>query len=73
MLFGHLMSGKAQISPTCAPIGSPEAVKHVAGHQLEGPAAGGLLHLINSGAAALDGTCAVTDAAGKPTMSRMGS
>ena len=35
---------------------SPDAVKRVTGHQLTGQAAGGILHLINSGPATLDGT-----------------
>jgi L-fucose isomerase len=35
---------------------SPEAVKRVASHQLSGRAAGGIIHLINSGAATLDAT-----------------
>ncbi len=68
MLFGHLMSGKAQIFADVRTYWSPDAVKRVTGHQLEGNAAGGLLHLSNSGAAALDGACVVTDAAGKATM-----
>ncbi len=45
----------------------PAAVKRVAGHDLTGVAAGGLLHLINSGPAALDGTGRQT-ANGKPAM-----
>jgi L-fucose isomerase len=35
---------------------SPDAIKRVTGWQPEGAAAGGLIHLINSGSAALDGT-----------------
>ena len=38
------------------------------GYELEGVAADGLLHLINSGPAALDGTGDQKDAAGNPTM-----
>src|SRR5690606_7020347 len=35
---------------------SPDAVKRVAGWTADGRAAGGFLHLINSGSATLDGT-----------------
>jgi L-fucose isomerase len=56
MLFGHLLSGTAQIFADVRTYWSPEAVKRVAGHDLTGRAAGGILHLINSGPAALDGT-----------------
>ena len=35
---------------------SPSAVKRVTGYDLDGRAAGGILHLINSGPATLDGT-----------------
>ena len=37
-------------------IGVPAAVKHVTGKVLKGAAAGGIIHLINSGSSALDGT-----------------
>jgi len=56
MLFGHLLTGAAQIFADVRTYWSPEAVKRVTGHTLAGPAAGGFLHLINSGPAALDGT-----------------
>ncbi|MGD1016444.1 MAG: L-fucose isomerase [Roseiarcus sp.] len=70
MLFGHLLTGKAQIFADVRTYWSADAVKRVTGHQLDGPAANGLLHLINSGAAALDGACTAKDAAGRPTMKR---
>jgi L-fucose isomerase len=56
MLFGHYLTGAAQVFADVRTYWSPEAVKRVTGHQLSGVAAGGLIHLINSGAAALDGT-----------------
>lgn len=56
MLFGHLLTGTAQIFADVRTYWSPEAVKRVTGHQLSGRAEGGLLHLINSGPATLDGT-----------------
>jgi len=68
MLFGNLLTNKAQIFADVRTCWSADAVKRVTGHRLEGHAASGLLHLINSGAAALDGACTAKDAAGQPTM-----
>lgn len=56
MLMGHLITKGAQIFADVRTYWSPEAVKRVTGHELTGRAAGGFLHLINSGPAALDGT-----------------
>jgi L-fucose isomerase len=56
MLFGHLLTNTAQIFADLRTYWSPAAVKRVTGHQLSGDSASGLLHLINSGPAALDGT-----------------
>ena len=56
MLFGHLMSGSAQIFADVRTFWSAESVKRVTGHALKGVAKDGFLHLINSGPAALDGT-----------------
>lgn len=56
MLFGHLLSDTAQIFADVRTYWSPEAVKRVTGHSLEGTAAKGFLHLINSGSCTLDGT-----------------
>ena len=56
MLFGHLLTNTAQIFADVRTYWSPDSVKRVAGYELEGAAAGGILHLINSGAATLDGT-----------------
>lgn len=67
MLFGYLLTNSAQIFADLRTYWSPAAVKRVAGHDLTGVAAGGLLHLINSGPAALDGTGRQT-ANGKPAM-----
>ena len=67
MLFGHLLTDSAQIFADMRTYWSPEAVRRVTGQHLTGAAAGGLLHLINSGAAALDG-CGLQMRAGKPAM-----
>ena len=57
MLFGHLLTqGTAQLFADVRTYWSPDAVKRVTGHELDGIAAGGFLHLINSGPAALDWT-----------------
>ncbi len=56
MLFNYLLTNTAQIFADVRTFWSPAAVERVTGHQLQGHAANGLLHLINSGSAALDGT-----------------
>jgi L-fucose isomerase len=56
MLFGHLLTGTAQIFADVRTFWSPESVKRVSGYELSGRASEGILHLINSGPAALDGT-----------------
>lgn len=73
MLFGHLLTGgTAQLFADVRTYWSPDAVKRVTGHTLEGAAAGGILHLINSGPAALDWTGEQTGADGKPTVKPFG-
>lgn len=56
MLLGHLLTGTAQMFSDVRTYWSPDAVKRVTGYTLEGDAAGGFLHLINSGPTALDWT-----------------
>lgn len=56
MLMGHLLTGTAQIFADVRTYWSPAAVKKAAKYKLSGRAADGILHLINSGPAALDGT-----------------
>ena len=67
MLLGHLLTGTAQIFADVRTYWSPAAVKRVTGRELTGTAAPGLLHLINSGAAALDG-CGRQRRGGQPAM-----
>jgi len=55
MLFGHLLTGAAQVFSDVRTFWSPEAVKRVTGHTLKGNAENGFIHLINSGSSALDG------------------
>lgn len=56
MLFGKLLTNTAQIFADVRTYWSPEAVKKVTGHELQGVAkeSKGFIHLINSGAACLD-------------------
>jgi L-fucose isomerase len=56
MLFGHLLTNTAQVFADVRTYWSPDAVKRVTGHTVAGRAAGGIIHLINSGAASLDAT-----------------
>ena len=56
MLFGHLLTNTSQIFADVRTFWSPTAVKRVTGKTLTGQAKDGILHLINSGPATLDGT-----------------
>ena len=68
MLFGHLLTNTGQIFSDVRTYWSPEAVKRISGKELTGRAAGGIIHLINSGATTLDGTGQMKDAEGDPVM-----
>lgn len=68
MLFGHLLTNTASIFADVRTYWSPEAVERVTGKKLSGQAAGGIIHLINSGAASLDGSGMQSDADGNPVM-----
>jgi L-fucose isomerase len=54
MLFGHLLTNTAQMFSDVRTYWSPDAVKRVSGKSLTGIAEHGIIHLINSGASALD-------------------
>ncbi len=56
MLLGYLLTHTPQIFADVRTYWSPAAVQRVTGWQPDGPAAGGFIHLINSGSATLDGT-----------------
>ena len=68
MLLMYLLTNRAQIFADVRTYWSAEAVERVTGHRPEGLTADGFIHLINSGAATLDATGAMTDAAGAPAM-----
>ena len=65
MLFMRLLTHRAQIFADVRTYWSPEAVKRVTGYDLKGKAAqnGGIIHLLNSGAACLDASGVCTDEA----------
>ena len=67
MLFGYLLTNTAQVFADVRTYWSPDAVKRVTGHALGGHAAGGVIHLINSGAASMD-AAGHTQRDGKPAM-----
>jgi L-fucose isomerase len=56
MLFGHLLTGSAQVFADVRTSWSPEAARRVTHKKLVGRAAEGFLHLANSGSATLDGS-----------------
>lgn len=68
MLFGHLLTSTPQIFSDVRTYWSPEAVKRVTGQPLEGRAAGGIIHLINSGSTTLDATGQMKNANGESIM-----
>ena len=68
MLFGQLLTHSAQVFADLRTYWSPDAVERVSGKKLTGDAENGILHLINSGPAALDGTGEQADPDGNPTM-----
>lgn len=55
MLFNYLLTNTAQIFADVRTYWSPDSVKRVTNYDLEDHAKNGILHLINSGSAALDG------------------
>ncbi len=70
MLFMKLLTNRAQIFADVRTFWSPEAAKRVTGYDLEGKARenGGIIHLLNSGAACLDACGECVDKDGSPTM-----
>jgi len=56
MLFGHLLTQTSQVFADVRTYWSAKAIKRVTGKNLTGIAENGLIHLINSGSATMDGT-----------------
>lgn len=67
MAFNYLLTNTAQIFADVRTYWSPKAIERVSGWRPEGAAESGFIHLINSGAATLDGTGRQT-VDGKPVM-----
>lgn len=68
LLLLHELTSKAAIFADVRTYWSPDAVERVTGWKPEGVAANGFIHLINSGAAALDGTGACKNEQGESCM-----
>ncbi len=68
MMLGTLVSNTAPCFHDVRTYWSPEACERVTGHKPEGVAKDGFIHLINSGATALDGTGAATNEKGEHLM-----
>jgi len=70
MMFCKLLTNRAQIFADVRTYWSPEATKRVTGYDLEGKALenGGIIHLLNSGAACLDACGECKDENGNATM-----
>ena len=68
MLLGTLVSDTAPCFHDVRTYWSPEACERVTGHRPQGVAKDGFIHLINSGATALDGSGAAKNAAGEGCM-----
>ncbi len=70
MMMMKLLTGRAQLFADVRTYWSGDAVKAAADYELEGMAkeANGFIHLINSGAAALDYNARATDENGEPTV-----
>jgi len=68
MLFGHLLTNTAQIFSDVRTYWSPEAIERVTGWKPDGLAAGGFIHLINSGSTCLDATGEMKDRDGNPVI-----
>jgi L-fucose isomerase len=56
MLLSYLLTNTAQVFADVRTYWSPDAIKRVTGYVVDGAAEGGLIHLINSGSASLDGS-----------------
>lgn len=72
MLFMKLLTNRAQIFADVRTYWSPEATKRVTGYELEGKAKenGGIIHLLNSGAACLDACGECRDEDGNAVMKK---
>ncbi len=72
MLFGKLLTGRAQMFADVRTYWSGDAIKRVTGYDIEGRAkeSDGIIHLINSGACCLDANGEAKDENGNPVMKK---
>lgn len=70
MLFGSLLTHTSSIFADVRTYWSSKAVEETTGYKLEGLAKNGFMHLLNSGAAALDGNGEATDENGNHLMKK---
>ncbi len=72
MLFGKLLTGRAQMFADVRTYWSGDAIKRVTGYDIEGKAkeADGFIHLINSGACCVDACGEVKDENGNAVMKK---
>ena len=70
MLFENLLTGRASVFADVRTYWSPDSVERCTGWRPTGLCENGFIHLINSGAAALDGTGAVKDESGNSIMKK---
>ena len=70
MLLTHLLTNSASIFADVRTYWSPESIERVSGWKPKGKAANGFIHLINSGAAALDGSGVSKDDNGNSVMKK---
>ena len=68
LLFLHQLTAKAAVFADVRTYWSPDAVERVTGWKPDGYAQNGFIHMINSGAAALDGTGACLNEKGENCM-----
>lgn len=68
MLLMKLITGRAAVFSDVRTYWSPAALERVSGYKPTGKAKNGFMHLINSGASALDGNGCAKDSLGNPVM-----
>lgn len=68
MLFGYLLTNTPQMFCDIRTYWSPESVKRVTGYSLQGLTENGVIHLLNSGSSALEGSGSMMDSAGNPNI-----
>lgn len=68
MLVAYLLTDRPSIFADVRTYWSPESIKRVSGYSVSGKASKGIIHMVNSGAASLDGSGQMEDNEGNPVM-----